>query len=57
MGEKSFRPSREIDKQLIKNKMYEGQVFNVYREEYMKGYVVNPFHYMLIDRELRKEWE
>ena len=38
-------------------KLYEGQIFYPCDEEYLNGYEVNPFEYMCIDRELRKEYE
>ena len=57
MGKKSSRPSRELSKQITRNKLYEGQVFYPCDEEYLNGYEVNPFEYMCIDRELRKEYE
>ena len=57
MGKKRSRPSRELSKQLAKNKLYEGQVFNVTDEEYLNGYKVNPIDYVCIDMELRKEYE
>ena len=57
MGKTSSRPSRELSKQLSNNKLYEGQVFNLRHEEYLNGYEVNPFKYMCIDMELRKEYE
>ena len=57
MGKKSSRPSRELSKKLFKNKLVEGQVFNVTDEEYLNGYKVNPIGYICIDMELRKEYE
>ena len=56
MGKKSSRPSRELSKQITKIN-YEGQIFYPCDEEYLNGYEVNPFEYMCIDRELRKEYE
>ena len=38
-------------------KLYEGQIFYPCDEEYLNGYEVNPFEYMCIDMELRKEYE
>ena len=38
-------------------KLYEGQIFYPCDEEYLNGYEVNPFEYMCIDREHRKEYE
>ena len=58
MGKKSSRPSRELSKRLSKPpKLYEGQMFHPCDEDYLKGYEVNPFEYMCIDREHRKEYE
>ena len=58
MGKKSSRSSRELSKRLSKPpKLYEGQIFYPCDEEYLNGYEVNPFEYMCIDRELRKEYE
>ena len=57
MGKKSARPSRELSKQITRNKLYEGQILYPCDEEYLNGYEVNPFEYMCIDRELRKEYE
>ena len=57
MGKKSSRPSRELSKQTNNNKLYEGQIFDPFDEEYLNGYEVNPIDYMCIDRELRKEYE
>ena len=58
MGKKSSRPSRELSKQKSKNNtLYEGRVFTPFDEDYLKGYEVNPFEYMCIDSELRKEYE
>ena len=58
MGKKSSRSSRELSKRLSKPpKLYEGQIFYPCGEDYLKGYEVNPFEYMCIDRELRKEYE
>ena len=57
MGKKSSRPSRELSKQKYKNELYEGQICYPCDEDYLKGYEVNPFEYMCIDREHRKEYE
>ena len=58
MGKKSSRPSRELSKQTSNNNtLYEGQVFTPFDEDYLKGYEANPFEYMCIDSELRKEYE
>ena len=57
IAKKSTRPSRELSKQLSRNKLYEGQVSTPFDEEYLNGYEVNPIDYICIDRGLRKEYE
>ena len=57
MGKKYSRPSKELSKQITRNKLYEGQIFYPCDEEYLNGYEISPFEYMCIARELRKEYE
>ena len=57
MGKKSSRPSREVSKQFKKENNVEIQTMDELHNAYRNGWKVNPIDFMIIDKELRDEYE
>ena len=57
MGKKSSRPSRELSKQITKENNVEIQIQDKLHEARLNGYCVNPIDYIMLDKELRNEYE
>ena len=57
MGKKSSRPSREVAKQFKKENNVEIQIMDELHNAYRNGWKVNPIDFMMIDKELRDEYE
>ena len=57
MGEKSSRPSREVSKQFKKENNVEIQTMDELHNAYRNGWKVNPIDFIMLDNELRDEYE
>ena len=57
MGKNSSRPSRELSKQITKENNVEIQIQDKLHEARLNGYCVNPIDYIMLDKELRNEYE
>ena len=57
MGKKSSRPSREVSKQFKKENNVEIQTMDELHNAYRNGWKVNPIDFMIIDKEIRDEYE
>ena len=58
MGKKSSRSSRELSKQITKEKHVDIQIMDELHEAYRNNnFRVNPIDYIMLDKELRDEYE
>ena len=58
MGKRSSRSSRELSKQITKEKNVEIQILDEFHEAYINDHLrVNPIDHIMIDKELRDEYE
>ena len=56
MGKKSPRSSRELFKQITKEKHVEIQILDELHNARLNGYKVNPIDLIMLDKELRDEY-